>query len=206
MKKINIRIPIIIVLSIILTVMCYFYFKDDTTNNSFNRNNYTNRQNRTTSTSTTTITSTSQVTSSLTEKIELHATYYFDEVYVETNQFVKKGTKILKYTNGKYLVAPYDCIIVSLNIPSEDGQCTNSHYVQISSNNVLEVQIKVDETKISSISVGDSAKVKISAIEEEIEGIVTNISNTASNGKFTVKVEFNNPSNVMIGMTASVSI
>ena len=206
MKKINIRIPIIIILTIILSIMCYFYFKDDK-KSSFNFDKeFSFSKNTSRSSKTSTITSTSQVTSALTENIELHATYYFDEVYVEENQFVKKGTKILKYTNGTYLVAPYDCVIMSLKIPNEDGQCTNSHYVQISSNNVLQVQLKIDEKKLSSISIGKSAKIKINAIGEEIEGVVTNISNIGSNGKFTVTVEFDNTSNVMIGMTANVSI
>lgn len=206
MKKINIRIPIIIVLTIILSIMCYFYFKDDNKNDFKNFDFSSLRQNRSSNSNTTTLTSTAQITSALTEKIELHATYYFSKVLVEENQFVKKGTKLVKYTNGNYLVAPYDCVIVSLNIPKEDGQCTNSHYIEISSNNVLQVKLSVDESKISSIEIGKSAKVKISAIEEEIEGIVTKISNTASKGKFTVTVEFNNNSNVMIGMTASVTI
>lgn len=212
MKKINIRIPIIIILIITLVIMCYFYFKDDNINIDFKNFNSENsleqNKNKTTNTTrtTTTITTTSQISSALTENIELHATYYFDEIYVEENQFVEKGTKILKYTNGKYLYAPYDCVILNLNIPKEDEQCTNNHYVQISSNNVLQVQLRIDETKISSVSIGDSAKIKVIAVDKEIDGVVTNISNTANNGKFTVIIEFENPSDVMIGMTASISL
>lgn len=36
-------------------------------------------------------------------------------------------------------------------------------------------------------------------------GIVTNISSTASNGKFTVTVEFENDGEIMLGMTAVVN-
>lgn len=60
---------------------------------------------------TTTLSSNSEVKSALTENIELHTTYYLSEVYVEENQFVEKGGNILKYTNGTYLTAPYDCYI-----------------------------------------------------------------------------------------------
>ena len=64
---------------------------------------------------------------------------------VEEVDTVKKGENILKYTNGTYLVAPYDSVI-------------------------------------------------------------TEMSNTASNGKFTVTVEFDNDGDVMLGMTAGINI
>lgn len=152
------------------------------------------------------ITSTAQVNSGLTEKLELHATYYFEEIYVEENELVKKGTKILKYTNGTYLKAPYDLIVTSTNIPDKSKQVTNNHYIEVISNNVLKVEIKVDESSINNIKIGDSAKVKIQALDKEYEGVVTDISNTASKGKFSVTIEFENDSNIKIGMSASVSI
>ena len=68
MKKIDFRIYIIIVFSIILGVMIYFYFKDDTSN-SFNnfsdfiKNNSTKTKN--TTKNTTIVTSSAQITSAL---------------------------------------------------------------------------------------------------------------------------------------------
>ena len=209
MNKIDIRIPIIIVLVIILSVMVFIYFKSDSSNNQnidYSQLINSSEVDETDSDNKIVLSTTSQVSSALTENLELHATYKFSKLLVKKNQLIKKGTKIIKYTNGKYLKAPYDCIITDYNLPSKKGLVTNEHYITISSNNVLQVKLSVDESKISSIEIGKSAKVKISAIEEEIEGIVTKISNTASKGKFTVTVEFNNNSNVMIGMTASVTI
>lgn len=88
----------------------------------------------------------------------------------------KKGEDILKYTNGTYLVAPYDSVITEMS-------------------------------KISSVSLGQSASVSISTFEDKtLEGVVTNISSTASNGKFTVTVEFDNDGDVMLGMTAGINI
>lgn len=155
----------------------------------------------------TTITGTGEVSSALTENLELHATYYFEESYVQTNQLVKSGENILKYTNGTYLVAPYDCVITEINIPESGEKCTNEHYVKVASNNTLSVQFKVDETKVSSISLGQSASVSFSAFEDKsLETVVTNVSSTASNGKFTVTVEFDNDGDVMLGMTADITI
>lgn len=204
--KINFRIPIIIILVIILITMCYFYFKDDTSNNynEYDFLNITKNENQTKETIT--ISTTSQVLSSTNENINLHATYYFEEIYVEENQLVKKGNKILKYTNGTYLTAPYDLIITKINIPNKGEKCTNNHYITIESNNSLKVSIDVDETKINKLSIGESAKIKITSTGKEIDGVITNISNTASKGKFNVTIEFENVGDIKIGMTASVTI
>lgn len=155
----------------------------------------------------TTITGTGEVSSALTENLELHATYYLEECNVQTNQLVKSDENILKYTNGTYLVAPYDCVITEINIPESGEKCTNEHYVKVASNNTLSVQFKVDETKVSSISLGQSASVSFSAFEDKsLEAVVTNVSSIASNGKFTVTVEFDNDGDMMLGMTADITI
>ena len=207
MKKIDFRIYIIIVLTIILGVMMYFYFKDDSSS-SF-RNNFTRPTSTTTKSDTTkvTVTSKAQVQSALSEKLELHATYYFKKLYYKENQIIKKGSKILQYKNGKYLYAPYDLVITEKNLPSKNSKVTNNHYISVSAVNVLKVQIKVDESKIDSISLGQSASIKIGALnDKKYEGVITNISSTASNQKFTVTVEFDNDGDVLIGMTSEVTI
>lgn len=67
--------------------------------------------------------------------------------------------------------------------------------------------VKIDESKINLITLGQNAIVEISSYEDKkIEGNITNISNTASNGKFTVTIEFENDGEVMIGMSALVTI
>ena len=209
----ELRTPIIIVLTIILIIMCYFYFKDDNSqqNNSMQidmgeiaSNTETDLNNNSNKT---TISNTTAVSTGLSENLELHATYYLEESYIQINQLVKAGENILKYTNGTYLTAPYDCVITEIDIPDAEAKCTNEHYVKISSNNTLMVQFEVDETKIDTISLGQEASIEISAYEDKVlEGVVTNISSTASNGKFTVTVEFENDGNIMLGMTAVVTI
>lgn len=211
-RKIDFKIPIIVILTIILVIMCYFYFKED--NNymqpDISKNSYSikeNSNNNEIATSSDIITTTAEVSSGLTENIQLHAIYYLEEIYIQTNQLVKAGENILKYTNGIYLTAPYDCVVTEINIPDIQGKCTNEHYVKISSNNNLIVKFSVDETNINSISLGQTAQIQISAYENKvIEGVVTNISNTASNGKFTITVEFENDGEIMMGMTATVTI
>ena len=123
------------------------------------------------------------------------------------NEFVKEGTKIIQYTNGKYLKAPYDLVIVDYNVPDSKKICTTDHYVQVSSFNVLSVSFRVSEEKISAVSLGQTVKIKIPALNDrELEGYVTNISSTADNGRFTVTAEFDNDGDIRIGMSATVSL
>lgn len=209
--KIDFRIPIIIILTIILIIMCYFYFKEDDMqsmgNFDFDFSEINEKFYNSATSNKTILSTTSEVSSSLTENIELHATYYLEESYVETNQAIKAGENILKYTNGEYLTAPYDCVVTNINIPDKEAQCTNEHYIEISSINSLQVQFRVDETKIDSIKLGQEATIEIGAYEDKtLKGYVTKISSTASNGRFTVTVEFENDGEILLGMTANVTI
>lgn len=212
-SKINFKILIIVLILIIAIVIgSVIFFNNKNKNNDKNfdvsRMSDMPKDSKMNQTETkATITGTGEVCSALTENLELHATYYLEESYVQANQLVKAGENISKYTNGKYLVAPYDCVITEINIPETGKKCTNEHYVKIASNNSLSVQFKVDESKINSVSLGQSVSVSISAFEDKsLEAVVTNISSTASNGKFTITVEFDNDGEVMLGMTANVTI
>jgi hypothetical protein len=155
---------------------------------------------------TTTLKTTTEIKSALTEDIELHATYYLEEVYVEENDFVEEGANILKYTNGTYLVAPYDCYIISLNIPDLEGKILNSHYVEISSSNSLMVTMNIDETNIEDVDLGLEAKIEISSLDKTYTGNVTHIASTGSGGSFEIEIEFENDGDIKIGMTGTVSI
>lgn len=154
----------------------------------------------------TTLKSNSEIKSALVEQIEPHASYYLEEIYVEENQYVEKGANILKYTNGTYLTAPYDCVVIKLNLPEVEGKFLNSHYVEVSSNNALSVTINVNEENINKIKVGLNSKIKITTLEKEYTGYVTKVASTASNGRFQVTIEFENDGNIKLGMTASVEL
>lgn len=204
-RKFNLKIFIILILVILLIGIIYLYGNQ---NQKYSINEKEEKQNinNNESSSTLKIKSTGEVEACLTEKIELHATYYYSEIYVEENKQISKGEKILKYTNGEYLLAPYDCIVTSISVPNAQGQCTSKHYIEVSAINTLEVSINVNETNINNISVGQEANVEIPALEKTFQGYITNISSTADNGEFTVKVEFENDGNIKLGMTANVEI
>lgn len=218
-KKFNFQILIIIILVIILGTMCYYYFTSDNKEYfEYSENEITQVQvekNSNTSETSSNIESnnkskivstTAEVVTGLTEKKELHATYYLEESYVEENKEFKAGENLIKYANGEYLIAPYDCVITKINIPETSSKCTNEHYIQISSTKNLAVEFKVSENVINNLSVGNEAEIEITAVSKTVTGNITKISNTAQNGKFTVTVEFENDGEIKLGMTAKVVI
>lgn len=214
MKKETIaKLVIILILTVLLIVMCVIYFNGTNKKNTFmeqiGASNFIQNATETQSSSEdsqTQISTTAEIESALVENVSLHSAYYLSEVLVEENQEVEAGTNILKYTNGTYFTAPYDCIISKINVPETGKQITNEHYIEVSSINLLAVNLSVDETKIDGISIGQDAEIEVNAVSKTYSGNVTNISNTAQNGKFTVTVEFENDSNVKLGMTANVEI
>lgn len=153
-----------------------------------------------------TLSQTSEIKSALAEEVELHATYYLEEICVEEKQYIEKGTTLIKYTKGETLVAPYNCVIVELNLPDLEGQCLNSHYIGLESTNILNVTMKIDEEQINSLKLGTEAKIQVNAIDKTYTGYVTHIASTASNGKFEVDIEFENDGDIKVGMTSTVEI
>ncbi len=213
-KKVFILILIVVVLVIGLSLLLILNKSKGQNNDDGNLENFNQtkqarsmkQSNSQREKSSTTITSTSEVKSALIESVELHATYYLEEIYVENNSYVAKGENILKYTNGTYLTAPYDCYIVELNVPESANKCLNSHYVKIQSKNMLTCSINVKEANINKISVGKEAKITISALEKTYTGYITHIASTASNGNFTVDIEFANDGDVKLGMTSNIEL
>lgn len=157
-----------------------------------------------------TLSSSGQVSSGLTENHYLHTGYYFEEMLVSENILIKEGTNIIKYTNGTYMVAPYDCVIISNSLPKEGEICTSNHYIQISSIETLCMNLSVSETDINKIEVGDSVDITMTASGETLEGFITSVSevgNYSSSGSyFTAVVTFENNGNQKIGMSATCEI
>lgn len=174
--------------------------------NSSENTNQNGMQNLKSNSNKSNISSNSEITSMLEENTDLHTGYYLKEIFVQENQFVQKGENILEYTNGKYLVAPYDCYISELNLPDEGNKITNENYVKVQCKNYLTTQISVSEKYINNINIGDDANIKVSSLGTEYTGYVTNIASTGSSGKFIVTIGLKNDGNIKIGMSATTSL
>lgn len=157
-----------------------------------------------------TLESSGQISSGLDEKLKLHASYYFEELLVDENVYIKEGENIVEYTNGTYLTAPYDCVIVGSSLPNEDEICTTSHYVEVKSIETLCMNLSISETDINKVEIGDSVNINITATNENIEGYITSVSEvgtySSSGSYFDTVVSFENNGNLKIGMSATCEI
>ena len=86
---------------------------------------------------------------------------------IEENDIVKKGENILKYSNGTYLTADYDCLIISYSVPETGNKCTSSNYVEVQNIETLKLNISVDETEINKIEKGQEVEIKLSALDNK---------------------------------------
>lgn len=217
-KKIDKIVLSIIILLIIFVLETYAYFSDSpfaflkasASEQVSNSNSNVTEVLAETRTIENTLSSSGQVSSALDEKLSLHASYYFDELLIEENQYVGEGTNILKYTNGTYLTAPYDCVLISYNLPKEDEICTTSHYIEVQSLHTLSMKLSISESDINKVSVGDVVDVTLTSTGDMVKGNITSISEvgtySSSGSYFTSTVTFINNGNFKIGMSASCEI
>lgn len=157
-----------------------------------------------------TITSSGEVTSDTIVK-SLNTDRYFEEIYYEVGSYVKKGKKIVKYTNGTYYKAPYNLVLVGYNVPDEDEKIRDNHYLEVKKVNNLEMQLSIDESEIDKISTNQSVSITLNAFEDKtFTGKITFInqigSYSSSGTKYTAIVKFTNDGNVKIGMSGNASI
>ena len=215
-KKKNPVVIAIIVLLIILIGIIYLYVSPESKSNTSKSTSSSETTEKvsevqvSTQTIENTLSSSGQISSALDEKLYLYASYYFQELLVENNVYIKEGENIVEYTNGKYLTAPYDCVVISSNLPEEDEICTSSHYVEISSIDTLQMTLNVSESEINKVDIGDEVNITITATNEKLTGYITSIlevgTYSSSGSYFTAVVEFENSGNLKIGMSATCEI
>lgn len=158
-----------------------------------------------------TLTSSGYVSSKETEKIELSTSKYFEAMCVEVDDTVSKGEKLLKYTNGTYLEATTDCVIISTNLPETKTKATSSNYIEIANLDVLSISLSISENEIAGIEDQQEVEISLTADDSKIyTGRITKIDSigTYSNSgtTFAVTVEFENDGNVKLGMSVSCTI
>lgn len=209
-KKRDFKPFIIIILIVMLGTLLYFNFKTQTNTENQAQISKTTQNSEATQTETTTITSSGEIEAALDEKLELHATYYYEEIYFEEGDYVQEGENILKYTNGTYLQAPYNLVIKSISIPNSNSQCTNQHYIEVYSVDNLNISISVDEDKINKINVGQEVTITTKENSQNYTGYVTKVANSgtySSKGTtYAVDINFENDGNLKIGMSATISM
>ena len=149
--------------------------------------------------------------SSTSEKLSLSTSYYYSSLNVEENDIVKKGDKLLKYTNGTYLTAPYNLIVTAISVPSANTKATSSNYIEVKRMDNVIVSLNISESEIYNISLGAEAEITLNADSTKTyKGKITKISSVAnyssSGSTFPVEISIENDGNIKIGMSVSCTI
>lgn len=212
-KKKNPIVIAIIILALMLAVIIYLYVSPSETTQSNDTTSTTEGTSEiqvTTQTIENTLSSSGQISSALNEKVYLYASYYFKDLLVDENVYIAEGENIIEYTNGTYLTAPYDCVLISYELPEEGEICTTSHYIEINSIDTLSMSLDVSESEINKVEIGDEVNITITATKDTLTGYITAISEvgtySSSGSYFTATVEFENNGNLKIGMSATCEI
>ena len=150
-----------------------------------------------------TLTTSGTVEAKTTEKLELETTKYFKTMCVENDDTVKTGENILEYTDGSYFTAPYDCVVISSNVPETENKFTSSNYIEVSNLDTLITTISINENEINSVAVGQEVEITLTADESKTyTGKITKLDSVgsyqASGTTFSGTVEFENDDTVKI--------
>lgn len=157
-----------------------------------------------------TLTSSGEVTSDTVTKY-LNTYKYFSKIYYEVGDYVKKGSKIVKYTNGTYYKSPCDLVITSYNVPDAKEKIKSNNYVEYKCLNDLKMTISIDESDINKVKENQEVTITLNYDESKTyTGKITYINNigsySSSGTKYTAEVTFSNDGNIKLGMSGSASI
>lgn len=211
MKKIKKTLSLLIIIFIVGTIMFFIGRKIGLNTDTSIENTTVEKVTVGTQSIKKTLTSSGEVKSSEIEKLELSTSYYFETMCVETDDTIKKGDNILKYTNGKYLKAPYDCIISSYSVPETKTKATSSNYVEIQNLKDLIVGVSINENEIANISLNQEVEISLTAdSSKSYTGKIVKIdsigSYQTSGTTFNVDISLENDGNIKIGMSVSCTI
>ena len=211
MKKFK-KILLILILVIIISTITFFIGKQIGLNTNTSTTTTTVTEETVSKhTITTTLSSTGEIETAKTEELGLDTSKYFSTMCVEEDDTVSEGENILEYTNGTYLIAPYDCVIESYSVPESQSKCTSSNNITIKSLKELQTSLNINESEISQVSEGQKVEITLSADESiTYEGTISNLDSvgqySTSGATFGATVQFENDGNAKIGMSISATI
>ncbi len=159
------------------------------------------------------VTGPGEIKGSWSGKLSVDKNRWFKDSPVTLNQRIAKGTTLVNYTYGKPLVAPYDLVVTSKNLPSKTNQpLSDDHYLEVTRVDSLNVDVAVNESDILKVHEGQEVDVTVGSSEETpIKGSVASINQigayNTSGSKYTVTVSIpNEDGNIFVGMSANLSI
>jgi HlyD family secretion protein len=130
------------------------------------------------------------------------------EVYVEVNQTVEEGDRLLKLSSGEILKADIDGEVVSLNVGKDDTVGAGSVLLTVIDTARMEAEILIDEYDVGAVKIGRDVSVTVNALVVTTEGTLKSFNKQASSmgtmAAYKARVEFEVPENALQGMQVEV--
>lgn len=158
-----------------------------------------------------TLTATGEIATATTEKLTIDTTKYFETMCVEEDDTVKEGENILKYSNGTYLVAPYDLVVSSYSVPNTGVKATSSNFIEVKGLKNLTTTLTINENEIANISLDQEVEITLTSnTNKKYIGKITKIDGigtySSSGTTFATTVSFENDDTAKLGMSVSCTI
>ena len=145
---------------------------------------------------------TGEITSFNIQTLDVSSYAKVKENYVNDGDMVTKNQKILKINTDGY-VSDVKATMAGMFFKVDNGMEIS---YQIFDTTNVGVEINVNEKDVASLSVGQKATVKISALNKEVEGEVTYVSKLPVDGKFKVRVKVEYFEELRFGFGVNVKI
>ncbi len=132
------------------------------------------------------------------------------EIKVVEGDLVQKDDVLFETSQGEQIKAKVAGTVSKIYVEEDESVMAGAKICDIIDFEHLQVTIKVDEYDLSAIAIDKEASVTIGAVEKEITGKLSHISDTAmiQNGVayFTATLDLEKDSTVKVGMTAEAKI
>ncbi len=134
------------------------------------------------------------------------------EVYVAEGGRVSAGDRLLRLSGGETLEAEFDGTVALLEVAKGDEVKSGDALLTVADFEHMKVSVRVGESDIGSVSVGQSCRVAVPSAGAAFESTVDRIDYVAYTGNnvayytTTVKVDASGTENIYPGMQATVTV
>ena len=134
------------------------------------------------------------------------------ELYVAVGDLVKEGDKLVRLSDGTTVTADFDGKINKVSVAKGDEVNANDTLVQLADFDHMRVSIRIGESNITAVDVGQTCRVTVSSISATFDSAISSIdyaSYTGNNVAYyttTIDVDTSSVDNVYPGMQATVTI
>ena len=134
------------------------------------------------------------------------------EIYVSVGDKVKDGTKLMRLSDGTTIEAEFNGTVSAINVAKGDEVKAEDTLITVADFDKMKVSVRVGESNISSVSVGQDCKVTVSSAGASFDAKIDEINYAEYTGNnvayytATVYVDTSKTENIWPGMQATVTV